>query len=146
MKAIKIIITILALNALFCSCTCEQLITRAQNKCGTIKRIDTVTTTLTTTLTTRDTLFAYTRHEQRDTIVIQKNNLIYKYFYNTKDSTVYLEGKCNPEIITVKQPYTYNEIVFSVWRSYKKYFIFFFFCVALYYVIRIINNITKPKF
>lgn len=140
----KKIIAILA-TLILSSCSCEWYVSKAEEKCGKITKTDTIRTTITTTLTTKDTLFAFTRFEQRDTITVVKNNLIYKYFYNVKDSTVYLDGNCEPQVIEVTVPWTYDQIAYDVWKKYKRYIIWSLVALGIFLVIRIIIKITTPK-
>jgi hypothetical protein len=61
-------------------------------KTDTIRKIDTVYSPLVTT----DTIFKYF---QKDTVIVREGKLTMKYFYNNHDSTVYLNGRCDPDTL-----------------------------------------------
>lgn len=86
------------------SCGCNYHMNKVKSKCGFTTKVDTLTLhdTITTERTIKDTLFKHSR----DTVVLKQNNLTVKYFYNTKDSTIYLQGKCDTviKVITKKIP------------------------------------------
>jgi hypothetical protein len=142
MKKLAIVIAVLSL---FSSCSCEWYLSKAEQQCGKITRTDTIQTTITTTLTTKDTVFHFTKSVQRDTIYIKKNNLIEKFYYNVKDSTIYLNGNCEPEVIQVSIPWTYDQIAYDVWKKYKRYIIWALVALGIFLAIRIIIKITTPK-
>lgn len=55
-------------------------------KRDTVKRIDTVTILP----SAADTIIYY---KQTDTVIVKENGVTVKYFYNTKDSTIYVKGE-----------------------------------------------------
>lgn len=114
MKHLLIIISVF-LN----SCSCNYYLKKVQSKCGYTSKTDTLTLhdTITTERTIKDTLFKYSS----DTVVLKQNNLTVKYFYNTKDSTIYLQGKCDTiiKVVTKKVPIVTNVYKPNFWDSNK---------------------------
>lgn len=101
------------------SCGCNYHMNKVKSKCGFTTKTDTLTLhdTITTERTIKDTLFKYSK----DTVVLKQNNLTVKYFYNTKDSTIYLQGKCDTivKVITMKVPIVTNVYKPNFWESNK---------------------------
>ena len=129
MKAI-IVLTILLLS----SCTCEYKLNRVLKKCPSLVKGDTLVIhdTIVVNGVQKDTIFHYL---QKDTIVIKEGALTMKYFYNTHDSTIYLNGKCDTIFVPVKYEVPTNQIV----GTEDKYKIFFIcFMVALIVALAII--------
>lgn len=114
MKHLLIIISLF-----FASCSCNYHLKKVQSKCGYTTKTDTLTLhdTITTERTIKDTLFKYSS----DTVVLKQNNLTVKYFYNTKDSTIYLQGKCDTiiKVVTKKVPIVTNVYKPNFWDSNK---------------------------
>lgn len=90
---------------LFASCSCDWHLKRAEAKCGKLVS-DTVyvTDTVITKLSQTDTVFKYF---VKDSVIVREGKLVMKYYYNSHDSTVYLQGKCLSDTIikTIKVPY-----------------------------------------
>jgi len=88
-------------------CDCNWHLERAKKKCGTTLLTDTIyrhDTTFIRSVQT-NTVFQY---NQKDTVVIKEGRLTMKYFYNTHDSTVYLNGKCDTIRIIKEVPFMVN--------------------------------------
>jgi len=60
---------------------------------------DTVYRNIITNNVSKDTVF----HNSKDTVVIHKDKLTVKYFYNPIDCTNYLAGQCAPDTIRVEK-------------------------------------------
>lgn len=78
---------------------------------------DTIINTIYIKESKSDTIFK--NHIVRDTVIIKDNKLTVRYFYNTKDSTVYLDGKCDPD--TIRVPVIINavqEIEQTKWQKF----------------------------
>ena len=105
------------------SCGCNYHLKKVQSKCGFTTKVDTLTLhdTIKTERTIKDTLFKHTK----DTVVLKQNNLTVKYFYNTKDSTIYLQGKCDTviKIITKKIPVSTTNYNTNFWNRNNFIFI-----------------------
>lgn len=104
------VLSIIALFMIICtasSCDCQYHLKRAKKKCGIISQSDTTYVHDTTLVASvqRDTVFHY---YQKDTVIVREGRLTMKYFYNTKDSTVYLNGKCDTVFIVKDQPVAIN--------------------------------------
>lgn len=102
MKKIKFLI----IAVILVGCNCEYKLNRVLKKCPELLAKDTIKTidTITVNGIQSDTIF---KHYYHDTVIMHKGQLTVKYFYNTKDSTVYLYGKCDTikQIIVKKIPY-----------------------------------------
>jgi len=98
MKTLKYIIYLfLTCQILSTSCTPSQRVSRLVKKYNLEKR-DTVRVidTIITQGVSKDTTIHF---YQRDTVRIERGNLVMKYFYNHYDSTVYLQGECKGDTI-----------------------------------------------
>lgn len=91
-------------------CGCNYHMKKIRGKCefksDTVRIVDTITIHSSSV----DTLFHF--NSTSDTIVLRENGVIVKYFYNTKDSTVYLKG----EREEVKVPYV-KTVIKNVYRT-----------------------------
>lgn len=118
------------------SCGCNYHLKKVQSKCGFTTKVDTLTLhdTIKTERTIKDTLFKHTK----DTVVLKQNNLTVKYFYNTKDSTIYLQGKCDTiiKIITKKIPVSTTNYNTNFWESNKWIFLILFIGLLVVYVLK----------
>jgi len=105
------------ITAFFTSCSCDWHLKRAKIKCNynvltdTIWRID----TLKVNSVEKDTVFNY---YSRDTVVIREGRLTMKYFYNSHDSTVYLNGKCDTIKVLKYYPYIVNNTELKPNKNY----------------------------
>ena len=93
---------------LLSSCTAEQRLARILRKHPELIARDTIfkKDTIITKEVRKDSIFYY---NQRDTVIISKNNLEIKYIFN-KDSTVYITGKCKSDTIIREIPVIINDI------------------------------------
>lgn len=93
------------------SCGCNYHMNKVKSKCGFTTKVDTLTLhdTIKTERTIKDTLFKHTK----DTVVLKQNNLTVKYFYNTKDSTIYLQGKCDTVVKVVIKKIPINTTIYK---------------------------------
>ena len=118
------------------SCGCNYHMNKVKSKCGFTTKVDTLTLhdTITTERTIKDTLFKHSR----DTVVLKQNNLTVKYFYNTKDSTIYLQGKCDTiiKVITKKIPVSTTNYNTNFWDSNKWLFLILFIGILAVYVLK----------
>jgi len=109
---------------------------KVKSKCGFTTKVDTLTLhdTITTERTIKDTLFKHSR----DTVVLKEKNLTVKYFYNTKDSTIYLQGKCDTviKVITKKIPMSTINYNPNFWDSNKWLFLILFIGLLVVYVLK----------
>jgi hypothetical protein len=95
------------------SCTAQKHLDLALKKDPNLLKSDTVIThdTVVTKEVTTDTLLDAT--EIHDTITIREEKLTMKYYYNTHDSTVYLEGKCDRDTLIIEKERITNNIIKS---------------------------------
>jgi hypothetical protein len=94
----RIIVISFCLAVIMCfmlSCGQKQWVHRGEKKGWIGKEIDTIVTKSVETKTVfkNDTI--------TDTVFVRKDNLTMKYFYNNRDSTVYLWGKCDGDTVYV---------------------------------------------
>lgn len=108
-RYIAILILLLILAFFLANCSCDWHLSRAEKKCGSIKK-DTLTLhdTLTLKEVRKDTIFKYF---QKDTVIIREGRLTMKYFYNSHDSTVYLKGQCDTVKIVRELKVPYEKVV-----------------------------------
>ena len=128
MKSLYKIAFLFVLSVFLCSCGCEYNIKRVKAKCGyssdTILRVDTVITKDVST----DTVFKY---YTKDTVVIREGKLTVKYFYNSHDSTVFLQGKCDADTVIRKVPVIVNKYKTSWYESKSLWWLLFFVAAIL---------------
>ena len=100
-----IVCLILSLIWLVTSCSCTYHSKQVKKKCGVVTDTLRITDTVITKLVQTDTVFNI--HKIRDTLTIFKDKIRVKYFYNTKDSTIYIQGKCLSDTIikTISVPF-----------------------------------------
>lgn len=93
------------------SCSPERRIARIANKYNLAKS-DTIfkKDTVVSEGAMRDTTIHY---YQRDTLVLKENNMVLKYYYNIRDSTVYLRGECLPDTVYRTIPVAINSVNFK---------------------------------
>lgn len=124
------------LSLFMASCGCNYHMNKVKSKCGFTTKVDTLTLhdTITTERTIKDTLFKHTK----DTVVLKQNNLTVKYFYNTKDSTIYLQGKCDTiiKVITKKIPVTTTNYNPNFWEFNKWFMLILFIGIIAVYVLK----------
>lgn len=119
------------------SCSCEYYLNKAKSKCGFTIKADTVykKDSILVNKVVKDTLFKYF---QRDTVIVREGRLTMKYFYNSHDSTVYLNGKCDTIKIIREIPVQVNTT--EIKESYTAYFkwiaIILLCCVGIAYLVK----------
>lgn len=68
----------------------------------------------------------------RDTVILKENKLTVKYFYNTKDSTVYLSGECEKDTIRVERIINRIETKDGIdWKTYMIGFLLLLLIILL---------------
>jgi len=117
---ISLIVAMILIIALS-GCSCDYHYKRLSKKCDLKKDTLVVYVTEITKSVTKDTVFKY---YSRDTVVVREGKLTMKYFYNSHDSTVYLNGKCAPDTIIreIRVPYDYvqpNVDYFPGWLKWS---------------------------
>lgn len=97
---------ICVLTTLLVSCGCSYHLKKIKAKCGYSQ--DTVYKTVHVEVpkVEKDTIFSF---QQKDTVIIREGRLTVKYHYNSHDSTVYVAGKCDPEVKEIKVPVVVNK-------------------------------------
>lgn len=98
----------LVLLFLFASCTPEGRLRRLLKKNPHLVKSDTifVSDTVITRSYRVDTVFAY---YQRDTVIVREGKVTQRYFYNTTDSTVYIDCNCESDTIIREVPVIVNK-------------------------------------
>lgn len=82
----------------------------------------------------KDTVFHYL---QKDTVIVHEGRLTMKYFYNTHDSTIYLNGKCDTVFIVKKVPVEVNTTeIKESWLKYLPVLIAFVIAIITYKFIK----------
>lgn len=117
--------SILLLFVLFTSCDPAKRISRIVKRHPELVKVDTVwkRDTIIMSGASKDSTFSFYQH---DTVVLKKDNLTVKYFFN-KDSTVYIQGKCAPDTIVKYYPVQVNTLNVAkalTWKEKVKIFIF----------------------
>lgn len=99
----------LCLLILSVSCTPEKRLARLLKKNPGLVKSDTTWRNDTIFISERrvDTVFYF---NQRDTVIKESNGAIIKYYFNSSDSTVYLEGKCKGDTIYKRYPVIVNTV------------------------------------
>lgn len=132
-------VRIIPLLIFLSSCSCNWHIKQLNKKCANWKQ-DTIKVVDTIFIPTvqRDTVFHYL---QKDTIVIKKEHLTMKYYFNSKDSTVYLSGKCDSiyKFKVISVPYQKYEVKYDYSNYIKWILIGLIVGVILYFVVRILK-------
>ena len=102
------------LSVFLYSCACDYHMAKIRKKCPHVLEKDTVLVhdTIRISKVTKDTVFKFD-YIQKDTVIIKEGRLTMKYFYNTKDSTVYLNGKCDTIKIIREIPVPIEKTIFK---------------------------------
>ena len=112
---------LLILCILLMGCSAEKQMQRALKRNPELLKADTVVTldTVYTEFVGIDTIFKPTH----DTVIIKENKLTMKYFYNSHDSIIYLEGECAPDTIVTEGKTITNTIIKEPtwWVNVKSY-------------------------
>lgn len=104
------------------SCSAEKRLARLLRHHPGLVKVDTVWGKDTIVIRERriDTLFYYA---QTDTIIKEQNGAVIKYYFNSSDSTVFLEGKCKGDTIVKMYPVVVNSVVseknLTMWEKFK---------------------------
>lgn len=85
------------------SCSCNWHLKKVKKKCGFTTETITVIDTIKIPEVHTDSVFFY---NQRDTIIIRKDNLEIKYYYS--NDSVYIDGKCKEKTIIKERTITKN--------------------------------------
>ncbi len=93
--------------ALLCACSPQVRLSALLKNHPELAKRDTVTRvdTIVITPASADTLIYY---KQTDTVIVKENGVTVKYFYNTKDSTVYIHGQRDTIRIIREVPFQVN--------------------------------------
>jgi len=94
----KKLISLLLLLVFVSSCDVEQRLARIVKRHPELIKRDTVRVidTIVVKGVTKDSTFYY---RTSDTVIIQKDKLEIKYFFNNSDSTVFIQGQCKGDTI-----------------------------------------------
>ena len=134
-----IVCLILSLCWLLASCDCNYYLKKAEQKCGSHVQKDTISIhdSIFVHSVSTDTIFKHSR--TKDTLILIKDRLTVKYFYNTKDSTVYLTGHCDTIKINRYIKVSYDKTVLETnWFDKFKWFIYIAgILVFLYFIIKL---------
>jgi len=132
------------------SCSPEKRIARIVKRHPELIKKDTVWSkdTLVTTAVKHDSLFHY---YQPDTVYIKEGKMTVKYIFN-KDSTVYIQGKCDADTIIKYYPIQVNSLSVEkelTWADRFKIWIFnnWWWVFAICWVLwKIFGKFLKAKF
>lgn len=118
--------TLFVLTLFVQSCGCNYHLKKVNAKCGLTSLTDTVWVKDTTFIdrVTKDTLFKYF---SRDTVIVREGRLTMKYFYNSHDSTVYLNGRCDTVFVIKDRPLSVTNNEFKpepVWQKWLGWILF----------------------
>lgn len=143
---------ILALLALLCvlaasSCSPPKRLARLIKKHPGLVKIDTLRYQDTLIVRERrvDTIFYYNQH---DTVIKEMNGVTLKYYFNSKDSTVFLEGKTKHDTIIreIRIPYQTVQPVLSPLTFAQKIKIFIFDWLPLVALLIVLFFWAKSRF
>ena len=139
----KLILLVVSIFLTSCSYFSHQSIAqRHLDKIG-LEVCDTVTIHDTTVVTESRTDTVLRISEiSHDTIIIREGQSEVKYFYNTHDSTIYIEGKCHDTII-VDEREVQTRVVYRYAPTNNWYKWFFIGCMAVSVLILIAWRIKK---
>lgn len=117
-----------AFAAILTGCSCDWYLNKAKSKCGFTFKSDTIyrKDSVMIDRVTKDTVFKYF---QRDTVVVREGRLTMKYFYNSHDSTVYLNGKCDTIKVIKEVPVVVNNT--EIKQSLLPFFKWFVILIAV---------------
>lgn len=85
-------------------CTCNWHLKKVKKKCGFTTETITVHDTVVVPEVRTDSIFFY---NQKDTVIITRDNLEIKYFYN--NDSVYIDGRCKEKTIIKERTVTVNK-------------------------------------
>jgi hypothetical protein len=137
-KLFKWLIFIVAIAMLFAtySCDCQWHLKQIKKKCNNTFQSDTIRShdTIYIKESRVDTLFK----KSTDTVRINNDRLHIKYFYNSHDSTVYIQGKCDQDTIVVEKQtiINSNEFKADIFSEYKWWIIGLILALLLIAILR----------
>lgn len=122
--------TLFVLTVFVQSCSCNYHLKKVKAKCGISSLTDTLWVKDTTFIdrVTKDTLFKY---YTRDTVIVREGRLTMKYFYNSHDSTVYLNGRCDTVFVVKDRAVAVTNNEFTPEQSWHKWLGSILFIVLL---------------
>lgn len=94
----------LILVLFFYSCSCRHHLRKVKAKCDFDTETITVHDTVRVPQVRKDSLFFY---NQKDTVIITRDNLEIKYFYS--NDSVYIDGKCKETVVVKERTVTVNK-------------------------------------
>ena len=125
------------------SCSCNYHIKQLNKKCASwTKDTLNIHDTVVIPEVQRDTVF---RYYLRDTVVIKKEHLTMKYYFNSKDSTVFLSGKCDSIIKYryIKVPYDKAVVEYDVLKAIKNNSIWIIIVLIVAFLLYIFLKVIK---
>ena len=136
-----------ALSLVLCvSCSPEARLANLIKKHPELSKRDTITRvdTLVIAPSSVDTLIYF---NQTDTVIIKENGVTVKYFYNTRDSTVYIRGERDTIRIIREVPVTVNTFDVKPLAWYERAWLKVkdFLIVALIGAVLVMLYITRRK-
>ena len=96
-----------------------------------------------------DTVFYFA---QKDTVIKEMAGAVIKYYFNSSDSTVYLEGKCKGDTIIREIPVFVNTLTVDKnlkWYERLKLWLFdngWWILLILYILYKVFGRVVKAKF
>lgn len=144
MRNLSYLLLFLLLFLLF-SCSPEKRIARILRNNPSLVKSDTIYKydTIHIAGVHKDSTFNYYQH---DTVFLKKDNLSIKYYLN-HDSTVFLQGKCDPIIKVVKVPIQVNSVSVNqnlAWYDKVKLFLFnngWWIAILIYLVVQLLKKV-----
>jgi len=103
---------ILSLIWLVTSCSCTYHAKQIKKKCGVVTDTLRITDTVITKEVSVDTVFKL--NQIKDTLIIFKDKVKMKFYYNTKDSTIYVQSKCLSDTIIKTISVPFEKYVFKL--------------------------------
>lgn len=126
---------LILLFSLLSSCSCEKKLLRIKKDCPELVKKDTIIIrdTIYTMVSQKDTIF---RFDSKDTVIIKEGKLTVKYFYNTKDSLVYISGKCDTIRLIREIKVPFEKLVYkdNVWTYLRIYWWLPLIIVILFFI------------
>lgn len=118
------------------SCTCDYHLSRAIAKCGSIKRVDTLTVRDTITINSVQ-LDTVVKASVGDTVYLEKERLKVK-FVRLKGDSFFISGKCDTVKIDriIKVPCTTVDIIEPPFYKKLGFWLVIFFAVVIAYLLR----------
>lgn len=115
-----LILLAISLIVILTRCGCNYHLKKVKRKCNQSLLTDTIYRHDTTYIRSVETNTVF-HYQQKDTVIIKEGRLTMKYYYNSHDSTVYLNGKCDTIRIIKEVPYMVNttELKPDLFATYK---------------------------